>query len=195
MDCKQFRKHHLAYLDDTLPGEVMAAAQHHVMVCDGCAAHDTLVRRSLMVARSMPTLEPSEAFQQKLRARLAACREECAIERTVERAVDRRGQVGAPDGFDARTSARSTRAMVAVAASAVLGLLAYQSLRQASAPELSMQPVIASRPAPVSPAPYITPQLMQVMSTGNPVWPATMLVDDAPMQAMNAGFSLVSATR
>jgi len=85
MDCNYFRKHHLAYLDDTLPGDLMAAAQRHVLVCNGCAAHDTLVRRSLMVARSLPTLEPSAAFQERLRARLAECRSECEAERQGER--------------------------------------------------------------------------------------------------------------
>jgi hypothetical protein len=178
MDCKQFRKHHLAYLDDTLPGEMMSAAQHHVMVCNGCAAHDTLVRRSLMVARSLPTLAPSDEFQARLRATLAACRD--------ERDALRRAPAGAP---------RPSRALVAVAASAVLGVLAYQAFRTDRAPELSMQPVIASRPAPIGSAPYINPQLVQAMSTGNPVWSATMMVEDAPIQAMSAGFSLVSTTR
>jgi hypothetical protein len=186
MDCKHFRKHHLAYLDDTLPGEVMTAAQHHVMVCNGCAAHDTLVRRSLMVARSLPVLEPSDAFQQRLRERLAACREERAA--------------GSHAGTHAgtrlvRRPPRPTRTVVAVAASAVLGVLAFQALSSARPPALSMQPVIASRPAPVSPAPYITPQVLRAMSTGNPVWPAAIMIDDVQMQAMSAGFSQVSATR
>jgi hypothetical protein len=181
MDCKHFRKHHLAYLDDTLPGEVMGQAQQHVMACDGCAAHDTLVRRSLMVARSMPTMAPSAEFQQKLRARLAACREEHEL-------LDDAMVPGV------RRAARPSRTFVAVAASAMLGVLAYQAMRLESAPELSMQPVIASRPAPVSPALSINPQLMQAMSTGNPVWSATMMIEDAPLQAMSAGFSLVSTS-
>jgi hypothetical protein len=169
MDCKHFRKHHLAYLDDTLPGDLMAKAQHHVLVCDGCAAHDTLVRRSLMVARSMPTLEPSEAFQARLRARLATCREE----RGQTPAVSDRELYGTPARVTSRT-------MFAVAASAVLGVAAMQLFGESAAPELSMQPVIASRPAMMSPAPYITPALMQMMATGNPVWPAAMIVDDGP---------------
>lgn len=186
MDCKQFRKHHLAYLDDTLPGEVMASAQRHVMQCDGCAAHDTLVRRSLMVARSLPTLEPSADFQQKLRARLAQCRE--------EREAFRLDASPPPlEMTPLRASGRSSRTIVAVAASAVLGLLAYQALQHATETPRSMQPVLAASPTPVSPSPYLTPQMVQAMSTGNPMWPAAMLVDDAPMQAMSAGFSLVSA--
>lgn len=189
MDCKHFRKNHLAYLDDTLPGEVMAAAQRHVMQCDGCAAHDTLVRRSLMVARSMPTLEPSADFQQKLRARIAQCREERNDMREAYRLDHPLQHEAAP----LRAAGRSSRTVVAVAASAVLGLLAYQAVQLATATPRSMQPVIAASPTPVTPSPYLTPQMVQAMSTGNPMWPATMLVDDAPMQAMSAGFSLVSA--
>ena len=74
MDCRNFRKHHLSYLDDTLSGDQMAAAQRHILACDACASHDTMVRRSLIVARNMPSIEPSTAFQERLQARLAECR-------------------------------------------------------------------------------------------------------------------------
>ena len=70
MDCRSVRKHHLAYLDATLAGDQMASAQRHIMACDPCAAHDTLVRRSLMVARNLSTIEPSAAFQERLQAKL-----------------------------------------------------------------------------------------------------------------------------
>lgn len=194
MDCKQFRKLHLAYLDDTLPGESMAGAQRHVMHCDGCAAHDTLVRRSLMVARSMPTLEPSEAFQVKLRARLTQCREERDANR-LDLPMGQRTHARDLMVPEMRAAGRSSRTVMAVAASAVLGILVYQAVQHATAPVLSMQPVIASRPTPVSPSPYLTPQMVQAMSTGNPMYPAAMMLEDAPMQAMSAGFSLVSSAR
>ena len=178
MDCNHFRKHHLAYLDDTLPGDLMASAQHHVMVCNGCAAHDTLVRRSLMVVRSLPTLEPSVDFQERLRARLAACRAETAM------------QPRPAEYTPTLPVQRPARAMIAVAASAVLGAMAWQAFSEpGAAPELVMQPVIASRPAPVPPNPYLTPAVMQAMSTGNPMWPAAMLIEDAPGNIVNAGYS------
>lgn len=189
MDCKSFRKHHLAYLDDTLPGALMADAQRHVMACNGCAAHDTLVRRSLIVARNMPALEPSPEFQAKLRARLAACRTEDELA-----PLTPLGDRIADGGLGMRTS-RRPRVLVAAAASAVIGVLAYQAYQMSRPPALSMQPVMASRPAPVSPAPYLTPQMMQAMSTGNPVWPATMVVEDAPMQAIADGFVLTHTMR
>lgn len=179
MDCKHFRKHHLAYLDDTLAGDLMAQAQRHILVCDRCAAHDTLVRRSLMVARSMPEIEPSAEFQRRLRARLAECREECAAHRVEYTA--------AAPGTGAR--ARPVRTVMMVAAGAMLGAMAWQVFSEQTVPELTMQPVVASRPAPVSPAPYITPALVQAMSTGNPVWPAAMLMEEAPVGFVNAQYS------
>jgi len=76
MDCTHFRRQHLAYLDDTLPGDLMAAAQRHVLQCAACAAHDTRIRRSLMVARSLPAVVPRADFRARLDARLAECRNE-----------------------------------------------------------------------------------------------------------------------
>jgi hypothetical protein len=66
--------------------------------------------------------------------------------------------------------------------------MAFQAFRNEAVPTLTMQPVIASRPAPVSPTPYITPMLMQAMATGNPVWSATMVVEDAPVGFVNAEY-------
>jgi hypothetical protein len=161
------------------------------MVCDHCAAHDTLVRRSLMVARSLPALEPSPEFQARLRARLAACREE------EQRAT---APIPAPvmparRALPLRSLRRPARTAAVVAAGAVIGALAFRAMVDSRAGTLSIQPTIASRPTPVQAAPYISPQVLQVMSTGNPVWPAAMMIDDVPMQAMSAGFSTVSTSR
>ncbi len=178
MDCKSFRNQHLAYLDDTLSGEKMSAALRHVMACNGCAAHDTLVRRSLMVARSIPTLEPSADFQARLRARLAECR----AQQEAQIAPD-------PSLFGGRLW-RGPRTVVAAAVTAVFGVVVWNGLQDTSAPELTMQPVVASQPALAMPSPYITPALMQAMATGNPVWPAAMLIDDAPTYFVSAEFSI-----
>lgn len=71
MDCHRFRRDHLAYLDDTLPGDDMRRAQLHLLQCAACGAHDALVRRSLMLVRSLPDIAPRADFQQRLRVRLA----------------------------------------------------------------------------------------------------------------------------
>jgi hypothetical protein len=169
-----------------MPGDQMAEAQRHVLVCDGCAAHDALVRRSLMVVHSMaptmPNLEPSAEFQSKLRARLAECR----AERTAAVAGTLGDTVMPPVAHNRFVS--PSRTMLAMAASAVIGALAFQAFRSETAPTLAMQPVMAMPPAPVAEVPYINPALVQAMATGNPVWPATMIVEEAPVGFVNAQY-------
>ncbi len=80
MDCSAFRRHHVAYVDDTLPGDLVVAAVRHVAECPACARHDTAVRRSLMLARNLARdaapLRCSDDFAVRLEARLAAVRRE-----------------------------------------------------------------------------------------------------------------------
>lgn len=184
MDCHSFRKQHLSYLDDTLSGDEMRVAQCHVMACERCAAHDTRVRRSLMVARSLPTLEPSLAFQERLRSSLARCRDERQASEPYTVSAEQTLEYG----FTAVRS-RSPRSIMAVAASAMLGAWAWQGLHGNPTPELSMQPVVASQPALAPATPYITPALMQAMATGNPVWPAAMIIEDASTHFVNVDFT------
>lgn len=193
MDCKSFRRQHLAYLDDTLPGDDMASAQHHVMRCDGCAAHDTLVRRSLMVARSLPMVELSVDFQAKLRARLAECRNEDRRAGRAESGMGRRRGADPMQPMPYTAGRRTTsRLMVAAVAGAMLGAYAWQGWGAAPASALSIQPVLAAQPSMPTPAPYITPELMQAMATGNPVWPAALLIEDAPAHFVHPDFTLTT---
>ncbi len=174
MDCRRFRKLHLAYLDDTLPGEEMAAAQRHVLACDACAAHDSRVRRSLVLARNLPPIEPSDDFRARLEARLAACRA---------------GSVAPPP--PSRWLVASPRALAALAAGAVVGTLAWQRAVAPTPALLSMAPVIASRPAP----PHLTPALLQAMATGNPMWPAALVIEDVPTQFVATDYSFAPDLR
>jgi hypothetical protein len=73
MDCSAFRRHHVAYVDDTLPQDLLVAAARHAAECPACARHDTAVRRSLLLARNACTgapLECSNDFAARLEARL-----------------------------------------------------------------------------------------------------------------------------
>jgi hypothetical protein len=91
MDCSAFRRHHVAYVDDTLPGDLVAAAARHAADCPACARHDTAVRRSLLLARNLARdvapLECSADFAARLEARLAGVRAECAASRGGAREV------------------------------------------------------------------------------------------------------------
>lgn len=191
MDCRTFRKNHLAYLDDTLAGDQMAAAQRHILSCDPCAAHDTMVRRSLMVARSMPTIEPSAAFQERLQAKLAQCREERITQQALQHDFDVEMEL---DGalsprVGVRSVWRSPRTYAAIAASAVIGTMVWRGLAPSEAPLVAMQPVIATQPAPLD-MPQISPLLLQAMATGNPVWPATVMIEEVPSQFVNVDYSM-----
>ena len=199
MECRRFRQHHLAYLDDTLSGDMTTEAQQHILACNACAAHDTLVRRSLMIARSMPTIEPSTEFQRKLRDRLAVCRDEGRSDARPNSGRDRaflsisptRSTLAAPPRFARSNPFRSPRAFAAVAAGAVLGTMVWRGLSAGVTPVISMQPVVASQPVSTQPTPMFSPALISVMSTGNPVWPAAMMIEEAPTQFVTADFRLV----
>lgn len=193
MDCREFRKLHFAYLDDTLPGDTMSAAQRHVMACDGCAAHDTMVRRSLMLVRNMSVIEPSADFRKKMQARLDETRAETQRERSMM--LER--ELSAPK----RVSVKQPVVMSAVAAS-VLMMGAY--VWRQSTPAEQPASKIAVQPAPVVATPatdttlqpiHLTPEMVQAMSTGNPMWPATLMIDDAPAQLVNSEFTQVKALR
>lgn len=187
MDCRSFRKHHLAYLDDTLAGELMAAAQRHILACDACAAHDALVRRSLMVAKNLPTIEPSIDFQQRLQARLAECRAERQAQLV---AVHDAGSTVLFSATASRPAWRRPRTLAAIAAGAMIGTLVWRGVTTAStAPLVAMEPVIASQPARPE-VRYVSPALLQAMATGNPVWPATVLIDEAPNGFVNVDYSI-----
>lgn len=191
MDCREFRSEHLAYLDDTLPGDVMAEAQQHIMVCDACAAHDRLVRRSLMLVRNLPELEPSEAFSERLQARLAACKAApAAFELDAEEAFL------SPPPPRARWRRRelwlAMAAGVAIVSTASFGGAAGQ----AAEPELP--PVFATAPPPPTPVvPEFSPALLQAMSTGNPMWSMVQLLDEMPAHALatSQGFEFTSYER
>ena len=189
MDCRSFRKHHLAYLDDTLSGDQMGAAQRHILECDACAGHDTLVRRSLMVARNIPTIAPSADFQARLQARLAECREERQAGREfVAREVP--GARNHPTRVLSSGAAwRSPRMLAAVAATAVIGAMVWRGTTPTSAPLVAMQPVIASKPAPPE-VRFVSPALLQAMAPGSAVWGAAMIIDEIPTQFVKVDYSM-----
>src|SRR5215213_1595700 len=71
MNCREFRRKHDAYIDDTLSGVELERMASHRRLCEPCAHLDTRVRRALLVARNLPTIDVSPAFAERLQARLA----------------------------------------------------------------------------------------------------------------------------
>lgn len=237
MDCREFRKQHFAYLDDTLPGDTMAMSQRHVIACDSCAAHDSMVRRSLMLVRNMSVIEPSAAFRERMQARLDETRAQVRAElqqtgmgnssdapraaqarsndflpgpsRTMLRLVNLESEVGvhaprvAPPLAQAssRTGFRQPLLFSVAAASVLMvGTAVWLQPSANAAPEMvaiSVAPVTVTQPAldtTLQPI-YISPAMVQAMSTGNPMWPAALILDDTPAQLVNSEVMMVRSVR
>ena len=175
MDCRDFRKNHVAFVDDLLPGIDMVTMQRHLLECDACARHDMLVRRSLLLVRNAPMIQPSADFSVRLNARLRECR-------TMEAMAD-------------AGRASYSRTFVAAAASillvGVLGLSATEWV--GSADEVVLAPAVAYEPAPPTP-PLANPAVVASGSAGMPIW-ASMLVAEQASAQFAAEFRLANWTR
>lgn len=161
MDCRTFRKSHVAFVDDLLPGVDMVAMRSHLSECDACARHDMLVRRSLLLFRNIPTIQPSADFSARLNARLRECR------------------VGVHMPHRGRTF--GSRGVLAAAASVLMaGYLALSATEWLMPePELELAPVIAFEPPPRTP-PLANPAVLASVTTGIPLWSAMLLAEQAP---------------
>ena len=170
MDCREFRQKHLAFVDDTLAGIELVEMQRHALDCEVCARHDAMVRRSLIVLRSLPRVEPSPDFTERLNARLRALGP-----------IDRRPP--------ALAHAPGLGSFVAVAASIIAaGYLAASALSLSRpATDIVLPPVVASRPA-TPPSPVASAAIVASVPTVVPVWPAVFLAQQAPIHLVSAEF-------
>ena len=170
MDCREFRQKHLAFVDDTLAGIELVEMHRHARDCEECARHDAMVRRSLIVLRSLPRVEPSPDFTERLNARLRAIGP-----------VDRRPP--------ALAHAPGVGSLVAVAASIIAaGYVAASTLNSSRpAADIVLPPVVASRPA-TPPSPVASAAIVASVPTVVPVWPAVFLAQQAPIHLVSAEF-------
>jgi anti-sigma factor RsiW len=180
MDCREFGKKHVAFVDDTLSAIDTAAMRRHLHVCSRCARHDTRIRRGLLLARNLPIVQPSADFMERLNARLR--------------------DVGPIDRYAAAPSARVFSAagfsMIAASIMAVTVLAGALLRGDSNNTELRLPPVVASLPEPDStPAPVATPVYVASFMTGMPVWPAVMNAGDASLHMANVEFRQVGLTR
>jgi hypothetical protein len=175
MNCREFRHKHDAYVDDTLSGVDLEAMGRHLRLCPSCAAMDTRIRRSLLLARNLPTIEPSAAFTERLQMRLAH-----------ERALRARASNEAGYAAAMHTSTRHrapifTGAYVALAAGIAMaaGLVVTVSLTRGGGEAIRLAPVVASLPEP-EPSPVDMPAMVASMPAGMSVWPAVFVAQQAP---------------
>ena len=190
MDCREFRNKHVAYVDDLLAAVDMDAMQTHLAECGACSRQDTAVRRSLLLVRNLPSIEPSRDFMARLNTRLA--------------------EIGPPPRYAVAprsslfVSAPAIGAFAALAAGiAVVAVLATQTTRYFSPAASDLSPVasavavspvdsasIASEAAAdnavaASDAAMANAAYVAAVPTGIPIWPAVVMVGETRMQFAN----------
>lgn len=183
MDCRTFRKQHVAFVDDTLPGVALVPMQRHLRECAGCAKLDVDVRRGLLLFRNnLPTIEPSATFAARLNARLEQER--------------RRALVPVPLFRGPGLSSFLAMSMSVVA----VGLLAMTLGELPRNQSVARLPAVVLRPNHASLAndtvlPVTPSALVASVSTGMAVWPALLLLEEAPARFANEAASATSAVR
>lgn len=183
MDCRRFRRLHVEFVDDTLPGVEMAAMRRHLRSCSACAEHDTRVRRSLLVFRNQPRIEPSPEFRARLAARLREAGP-LDVEGSIDAALRRSPVFWRPHGTIGLFSAAAgllAAGLLAVALTNVDGELE----------PLALPPVVASIPEP-SHEHLASPALLASVPSGITVWPAVLMAEQAPMRFAGSEFQLTS---
>jgi len=151
-------------VDDTLPGIELVGMQMHLTECEPCAKHDAIVRRSLMLFRSLPTIQPSSHFAERLEQKLEQAR--------------------ISDELMARSGrSRKLAATVAITSTAILGYIGF-SLPQVDSPrDITFPPVVALAPVsdPVSTMASSAPEMVAAASAGLPIWTAAFLAEQSPV--------------
>ncbi|MGQ0765268.1 MAG: anti-sigma factor family protein [Gemmatimonadota bacterium] len=158
MDCRSFRKRHVSFVDDTLPGVDLVQMELHLRECAACSRLDQRVRRSLLIARNnAPRIQPSSEFSLRLAGRLAEERN-----RPATSLAGALRPLGAP-----------------LVVGTALSLLALAAVRMNSAPTLTplMSPLETSV-GRVYGSGEATPAFVASFASGMAILPALMLVDE-----------------
>jgi anti-sigma factor RsiW len=166
MDCRTFRTHHVSYVDGALSAALRAELTDHLASCRSCAAHDTRIRRALMVARSLPRITPSANFSRRLEERLREART---------------SSLHAGVGAVAQKGSGFVDLLVAAGSVLAAGLLATVAVERFRSHELPVLPPVVAA-APESPALPLTGSAF--VASASPVvavWPAALLLDQAPL--------------
>lgn len=178
MDCRAFRKRHLAFVDDTLPGVEVERMHEHRQSCDACAAWDHRIRRSLLVARNhLSTIEPSADFGRRLALRLE--RERVPV------------VLGATGGMFRWSGVAAVLLVVVVVSASALALGGERgSSGLARLPTVVLEAGGATA-SMRTPLPNATPAYLATMSTGMAILPALMLAEEIPPVRMGESPAVV----
>ncbi len=176
MDCREFHKKHFAFIDDTLPGIELVGVQRHIAECEDCAKHDAIVRRSLLLFRNLPRIEPSADFSAKLNARLLELKN--------------------TESFPVFHHSRAFAATIAITSVLMLGYIG-SSLRDVdTSRDIVFPPVVASIPeSEMTPITTPAPALVASVPAGLPIWTAALYAELAPIHFASVDLQLVSSGR
>jgi hypothetical protein len=164
MDCREFRKKHVAFVDDFLSAVEMDAMHRHLRNCARCSRHDTVVRRSLLIVRNLPTIEPSPDFMARLNARLQEV-----------------GPISRVDYVGTRHQLPSLGVVAMLAAGVVaIGYVTIHTTRYFTPAAAPPPAVVASAPEAVD-TPLTNAAIVASVPTGMPVWPAVLMAGEAPL--------------
>jgi hypothetical protein len=174
MDCREFRNKHVAFVDDVLPAVEMDALRQHVRTCIRCSKQDTAVRRSLLLVRNLPPIEPSSEFIARLNRRL----DELGLESRVDR-------------VSPRPHLPSVGAVTALAAGVVaIAYMALETAQYFATPgPMELTPVVATRQMEAPPSSMADAAFVASVPTGMPVWPAVLMIGQSPMRFASMDFN------
>ena len=159
MDCRDFREKHLQFVDDTLAGVELVGMQMHVTECEECARQDAAVRRSLMLFRNLPRIEPSADFSRRLEMKLREAK-------LADASLLQNGRT------------RTLGATVAITSAVMLAYIGV-SLRQIDAPQAIMMPPVVALASAVE-QPNIGdpgPEMIASVPAGLPLWTAALFAE------------------
>ena len=165
MNCREFKSNHVGFIDDLLSAADMAEMRRHLFSCQKCATLDTRIRRSLLVVRNLPQIEPSADFFARLTEALKQ----------------------APQPVPARrpmAAAAAITAVTAALAAAVYFAMAFTTDQQPAMPAAPAPQVAATTPA--VPMPMSEVSIAAAVPAGVPVWPAMFMVGEIPSQFASA---------
>ena len=182
MNCRSFRKLHVTYVDGLLDERQSVKMDAHLDECERCARWNTAIRRGLLVARNLPTIQPSPDFMARLQVRLAT--------------PD--ASSGTPPTIPARTGYQKLAVRTAVAVAIAVSAVIMVRANRAPAVPLAV-------PAPVTVAQSKTatsrhngsalsePELARMLATVVPVWiPADPSSEHSTVQLVSAGLQAPS---
>lgn len=165
MKCREFKSNHVGFIDDLLSAADMSEMRRHLHSCPQCSTLDTRIRRSLLVVRNLPQIEPSADFFFRLSEALK--------------------QAPPPEsGRRPLTTAAAVTALTAALAAAVYFTMAVSGVAHRPATSHPVSATTASLPA--QPVPMNEATIAAAVPAGVPMWPAMFMVGELPTHLANA---------